>query len=255
MNNKILPFFLLFSVLTGCKKEIPLIFSSETFTEESLDICRNVACPEITINYVEAIGTTEVSERINKRIQKFIIESLNFDEEASKAKNFTEASEVFIKTYRLHSAEFPDMAAEYFAQINVSENYSSETLISIELKNYLYTGGAHGYGSTTFLNIDPQTGDTFPSEAIIKNIDDFTNFAEKKFKEENSIPQNDPVNSTGFWFEDDTFYLPETLGFTRDSIILLYNQYDIASYAAGPIEVKISLEDAKDFLTFELPFN
>jgi hypothetical protein len=38
------------------------------------------------------------------------------------------------------------------------------------------------------------------------------------------------------------------IGFTEGTIILLYNQYDIASYAAGPIELEISREEAKPFL-------
>ncbi len=252
MNNRILSLLILLAVITSCKQDLPLILASETFTEESLEICKNVACPEITINYIEAFGETEVSEKINKAVNRFIIASLNLDEGEPSATSIALASEEFIKTYRLHSAEFPDMAAEYFAQINVSENFTSEKLISIELKNYLYTGGAHGYGSTTFLNIDPKTGVEINSEALFKDISAFTKFAEKKFKDANDIPQNDSVNSTGFWFENETFTLPESIGFAENSLILFYNQYDIASYAAGPIELKIPLDNVKEFLNFDL---
>ena len=62
------------------------------------------------------------------------------------------------------------------------------------------------------------------------------------------IPADSSINATGFWFEDDTFYLPETIGFQDSSIIILYNPYDIASYADGTIEIIIPLEDVESHL-------
>ena len=40
----------------SCKREVPLVFSSESFTEDSFEICKNIGCPEITINYIQALG-------------------------------------------------------------------------------------------------------------------------------------------------------------------------------------------------------
>src|SRR5690606_30116260 len=125
---------------------------------------------------------------------------------------------------------------------------SSPTLISLEMAQYLYTGGAHGYGSTSFMNIDPKTGEELSLEKLIQDTSKFTSFAEDEFRKQQNIKKNQSINDLGFWFEGDTFYLPETVGFTDDSMIFIYNQYDIASYADGPIELKISLSQAKPFL-------
>ena len=62
------------------------------------------------------------------------------------------------------------------------------------------------------------------------------------------IPEDKPINSTGFWFENNTFYLPESIGFTKENVILLYNQYEIASYSSGPVELEISLEKVLPYL-------
>ena len=81
--------------------------------------------------------------------------------------------------------------------------------------------------------------------------DRFTAFAEKKFRSEQNIAKDQSINENGFWFENDTFYLPESVGFTQDSLIFVYNQYDIASYADGPIELKIAMKEAEPFLSID----
>ncbi len=60
------------------------------------------------------------------------------------------------------------------------------------------------------------------------------------------------INSTGFWFENDRFYLPESIGLSKTNLLLVYNQYEIASYAGGPVALKIPLEELKEYLNFNM---
>ncbi|WGF93406.1 DUF3298 and DUF4163 domain-containing protein [Aequorivita marisscotiae] len=237
-------------VAMGCNEEKNIEISSESFTEKELTICENTRCPEVTINYVEVFGDTEVSEKINRKIKNFILSSLILGEDTEPtAKTIEEAATGFIEAYIADKNAFPDMAGEYFAEISVNEIYTSADHLCFEMRQYLYTGGAHGYGTTTFLNINPQTGDELSTEALFTNKNEFTAFAEKKFRQQQEISADQGINDTKFWFENETFYLPESVGFTRDSLIFIYNQYDIASYADGPIELKIAIKDAEPFLS------
>ena len=156
MNNKLLLFCFSLFILVSCDKEKPLTISAENFSEKELPECTSVSCPKISINYFSVDGEEAISKNINSEIEKFIIASLQIGEKSTNAKSIEEAAEKFIKTYRMHSAEFPDMAAEYFAEIDVSNNFKNDALLSVQLKQYKYTGGAHGYGSTSFANFDPQ---------------------------------------------------------------------------------------------------
>ncbi|MDN3722960.1 DUF4163 domain-containing protein [Aequorivita sp. SDUM287046] len=249
MNNKITVVALIALITVGCEREKKIEISSESFTENELPICENSNCPEITINYVEVFGDPEISEKINGKIKNFIFTSLLMGEDTiPTAKTIQEAATGFVKNYKEDKAQFPDMAGEYFAEISVTEIYRSEEHICFEIRQYLYTGGAHGYGTTSFKNIDPKTGEEIPFQKLFKDKKEFATFAEKKFRHEQKIAQEQSINGTGFWFENDKFYLPESVGFTQDSIIFVYNQYDIASYADGPIELKIAVEEAKPFL-------
>ena len=252
MNNKIEAIALIALIIVSCDQEKNIEFASESFTEKELPICKNSKCPEITINYVEIIGDRDVSEKINKKIQNFICSSLQMGENSgTAAKTIQEAATSFVEAYNADKAEFSDMAGEYFAEISVNEIYTSKKLLCFELGQYLYTGGAHGYGTTSFLNIDPKTGEELTLKDLFKNYKDFTTFAEKKFRAQQKIPTDQTINDSGFWFEDDKFHLPESVGFTQDSLIFVFNQYDIASYADGAIEVKIAMKEAAPFLSID----
>lgn len=251
MTNRILllSFVLLFAL--SCKKETPMSFASETITEADMAICKNVSCPEVTVSYVEIFGDEIISEKINTKIKSYIINALYLGDEENDplVTSITEAISGFIEMYRTDKDEFPDMVGEYFAEVSVREDYVSDMLISFEMRTYLFTGGAHGYGSTIFMNINPLSGEEIPTEKLFKDKTAFTAFAEKKFREAYQIGEDEPINNTGFWFEDDVFSLPETIGFTEENVILRYNQYDIASYADGPIELEIPLQEALPYLT------
>ena len=249
MNNKIVAIFLIGFLSVACEKERKMVINGGNLTENDLDICKNANCPEITINYLKVLGDDEVAKKINKKINDFITSSLaSGEDEKSEAKTIKEAATNFVKSYNADRSRFPDMAADYFAEISINEIYNSPSHICLELRQYLYTGGAHGYGTASFINFDPKTGNELTADELFKNKKDFTVFAEKKFRQQQKIGPDQSINDPGFWFENNVFHLPNSVGFTQDSLIFVYNQYDIASYADGPIELKIALNEAEPFL-------
>jgi len=245
--------FILASLLVACKKEQPLSITAQNFTEKELSIC-DTGCPEITVNYVQIVGEEERATRINSVVEEFIIDALYLGEETSapSATTIAEAGTQFVETYRTHTAEFPDMELEYFVEINIRETYNSPQLLSLEMHQYLFTGGAHGYGATFFENFDAQSGEPLIQDALFRDKTAFLKLAEKEFRKAFEIPENESINATGFWFENDRFYLPESIGFSGSNLVMIYNQYDIASYAAGPIELEIPLKDVESYLSFSI---
>lgn len=247
MLKKITLILFVATIIVGCEKEHALEFTTENLTENDLEICEGKECPEITVDYVMASGNEKIAEEINRKIQEFVISSFSIEEEPTIVNSVKEAAENFAGIYFKDKAEF-DMTGLYSAEITVREIYNSPEIISFEMYQYLYTGGAHGYGSTRFLNIDPNTGKEYAWSDIFKNTEEFTALAERKFRADKNISPDQPINEPGFWFEENTFYLPPSVGFTQDSLIFIYNQYDIASYAEGPIELKLSKEVARPYL-------
>ena len=244
----IFPVALVLIFLVSCKKDPPSVIRFDVKNKIYKGGCKGEECSEVIVDYIKFIGNAPVSEKINSQISEFIKNSLKFNiEDTTSVSTIALAAEDFLNSYHIDKEEFPEISP-YFAEISVSNTYRSEELLCLEMKQYLYTGGAHGYGSIWFLNIDIDTGEEILSNDLLKNEEEFTNYAEKKFREKMEIPMDSSINSTGFWFENDTFYLPETLGFQDSNLIILYNPYDISSYASGMIEVSIPLEEVTPYL-------
>ena len=253
--NSVFRLLLLLIILSGCANEPALVFAPEIFTEAQLDICKTEACSSVSIDYVKASGDPIVSEKINTAITSYISDGLFLgDDPTPTTKNIKEAAKDFILAYRDHQPDIPTELdfGGYEAEITVQKSYENERLICLEATSYLFTGGAHGYGGTSYLNFDIITGALIENSALFQDYSEFEAYAEVKFKEAHDIPENDTVNAKGFWFENDTFYLPETIGLDENNLIIIYNSYEIAPYAAGPIVLEIPLTEVASFLDFTL---
>lgn len=248
MNNKTYFLFIALAIfLAGCQK--PLEISDISLSQNDLSICKEATCPEVAVEYIQVNGDASVSKKINDSIERFVIQSLRIDLDAAKEpKTIKGAMEDFIELYRMHSAEFPDMSAAYFAEISVGDSFRTDDILSLACSTYLYTGGAHGYETLQFKNFDPSTGKFLQLDDIFEDISAFRKLAEETFKQQNDIAASDRINATGFWFEEDTFSLPTTVGFSEKGVVLHYNAYDIAPYATGAIDVEIAMETIKPLL-------
>ena len=126
--------------------------------------------------------------------------------------------------------------------------YEDENIITLMLNSYSFTGGAHGYASTSFLNFDKRQGTELENWELFDDLEGFEDFAETKFRIQEKIPQNKNINSTGFMFEGDSFHLSENLGYTQEGLQLIYNQYEVASYADGPIVLTLPYNEINLYL-------
>ena len=70
--------------------------------------------------------------------------------------------------------------------------------------------------------------------------DKFNSIAEKHFK--NSLAQSNSQSNIQDYFFGKSFQLPQNIGFSEDGLILLYNTYEVASYAQGYTEFIIPFE-------------
>ena len=77
----------------------------------------------------------------------------------------------------------------------------------------------------------------------MKDVAGFKILAESYFKNE-----TDTKEQVEDYFFGEGFQLPANLGFDKNGIILLYNNYEIASYAQGITKFTIPYEEAKAFL-------
>ncbi|WP_298487980.1 DUF3298 and DUF4163 domain-containing protein [uncultured Maribacter sp.] len=233
---------LLFLVSISCKNETLLTFET-LFIEDKT--CEN--CPVVTIDIPKALEKNTISKNINTALQEEIIALLNFDE-ATNVNSIKTAIASFNEGYTKLKDKFPEESTKWEAVINGEVVYENKYILTIALDSYIFTGGAHGYSVKRFLNFNKKNGAELENWELFNTNFDFEKFAEIKFRIQEDIPQDTPINYTGFMFEEDSFYLPENIGFTKEGIQLLYNQYEVASYADGPITITIPYNEANKYL-------
>lgn len=208
-----------------------LSFSSRTI-EKRLDDClpENGECTFISLTYPVAEDGNGEADKINNEIEDLIVRTIDFQDEGHSEKP-EELAENFIRDYKETANDFPEYELPWEATVIGKINYRSPSIVSIKFNTDMFTGGAHGYRSTNYLNFDPESGKTLKESDLFNS--DFIDYVEKDFRQKKNIPLDTNINSTGMFFENDEFHLPANIGIKKDEIILHYNAYEIAPYSAG----------------------
>ena len=244
--KKVIPLLLLLILCLGCKREYKLTFEDSQVNHKA---CPH--CPEIKIAVPHALDDTQVAMAINRSISEELIYTLKF-EGAEDVSSIEEAMQSFTSSYQDLQQKFGDEATAWEAEIDGEVRYEDKNFITIQLNSYVYTGGAHGYGSTTFLNFEKEAGNELDNPQLFSNYEGFEALAQQLFREKEGIHSEQNINATGFMFNGDQFHLSENIGYTEAGIQLLYNQYEVASYADGPIMLTIPFEKANPYLKFKV---
>jgi len=226
----------------NCENEEKLVIEPMTFSSKACD-----DCAKVDINIPKVLGNSKIGRTVEKTLQEELIFLLTFDEEIEVG-TIEEAIESFQNGYMNLREIYPDENTLWEADVDGKIVFEDKNLLSLHLDSYVFTGGAHGYKSIRFLNFDKKKGIELENWQLFKNAPEFEKFAEDKFRAQEKIPKDRPINSTGFMFEKNRFYLPENIGFTEDGLQLLYNQYEVASYADGPIELTLPYGEINKFL-------
>lgn len=222
----------------ACNKDVKLQFETQHI-EKSTDAT-------IAINYPKAIGTKTVAEKINQHIENVIASQMNMADTSENDISVSEAVSQFDKEYKTFRKDFQDSSQKWEVKVDGKVIYESPEVICVSLQSYIDTGGAHGNGGITYLNFNPETGVLLNQDDIISNPTQFKKIAEKAFKHQTK-PKNDEETIEDFFFGEG-FQLPANIGFTEDGLMLLYNSYEIATYAQGITEILLPYSQIKDQL-------
>lgn len=252
------------TLLTSCQQEkkemavenesveveepVALAFEQETYSKKST-ICKK-ECTYVDIKVPEATGgNPAIADSINKALFRVARSIVYFGEKPTNAKDYDELTALFIKSYDELAKNDPvEAAMSWEANIDATKEYQSDNIINFRVKNYMFTGGAHGYEGNRSVIIDAKTGATLQRDDILKDKNAFTAYAETAFRKKFNIPANKPINSTGLMFEKNIFALPANIFYGTDGITLLYNPVEIASFADGAKELFIPYSEADKFL-------
>ena len=241
MKTRSICFFLVFLAFS-CLKDDALTFEAITY---SGDTCAD--CTKVKITIPKALGDAKINKVVNNALKEELIYVLNFNDEQDAVEIET-AIRLFGKGYTDLKQLYAEEATPWEVKVNGSVSFEDKEILTIKLDSYLFTGGAHGYNTTHYLNFDKLNGIELNTEDLFKNTSDFEKYVETKFRLQEDIPEGGDINSTGFMFETGSFYLPQNIGYTKEGIQFFYEQYEIASYADGPIIITIPNSELNKYL-------
>lgn len=187
----------------------------------------------LDIPIILGLNNKEIEKSINDRIKNIIV--LSKDNVESLAKEDAEQS---VKNgYDITQYNF-------FNKYRV--NYNKDNILSLTLILYQYTGGAHGSTNEVTYNFDLNTGKIGVLKDFLGNNTDYRSLIVNKIRDDiEKQPENYFVetinNFNGIPFNQQ-FYLDS------DGVVIYFNEYEIAPYAAGIPEFKIPYNSFKNGL-------
>lgn len=233
----ILTIFFVSSCNSNKQNYEPFLNISNNVIEDKFGDCDgSSSCGKIEIEYPFFSNNSKSSD---DKLNQFITKSIT---SFYKVETVEQTSKKFIDEFTSFTEDFPDNTNnKWFVSMHYKVISNNDNTLSLAFHMEGYTGGAHGFSTLTYSNFNPKTGDKLKLEDIITNVDELRIIARNTFIEENDLDPSKSLNTQGFWFKDDIFSLNKNFIISSKEMIFHYNQYEIAPYAEGPIEIIIPL--------------
>lgn len=191
-----------------------------------------------------------VGDIINAAILKAVISRTPSPEQKPAAATVEEAANAFIKECDDLMTSQKEHAWPWQSETTGEVLLDRPGLVSVSIFTYAFTGGAHGMTVTQNMVFDATTGKQlgltdFFAPGFESALD---KLIERRYRQMRSLSENEPLNGEkGVLFEN-AIHHNENFAVTGSGIRFLYNQYEIAPYAAGQITIDLSFDDLKGLL-------
>ncbi len=158
---------------------------------------------------------------------------------------FKKVSQKFISEYRDFINDMPDYKVpwdyrEKFEVIEINLPY-----VAAQFDFYSFTGGAHGNTTTNYYNFDVENQTILEYDKLFTDQEKsaLDEIGEKILRAKYKVKENEKLTDAGFWFgKNKGFSLNGNFLILHDGLKFLFNQYEIAPYSMGQIEIFIPKE-------------
>lgn len=171
----------------------------------------------------------EISNEVNTKIKNDILSYYN--ESLKEAENFQEDFET---------------NNNFVANVSYEIKKNTERFISLNIYRYKYSGGAHGTYEYIPYNIDMINGKFLKLDDLFKDGEDYKGTINKEIEKEVKKLEKEQ-NAEGVYDfkgikDNQKFYI------SNDNLIIFFDLYEIAPYAAGIPEFTINVNLLNDYI-------
>ncbi len=200
-------------------------------------------CARVELDFVEITGgaAPEALDRMNQAIVDNLVRGgpkMTPDQYADR----------FIANY---TVEDNPRGVPWRLERKIKALRATPPVVSLESYEFGYTGGAHPYSGTVYLNFNAATGKPVKLSDILRDgaLPKLTDVAEGYFRRKRNLAPGADLKEEGFsFFKNDRFALNENFGVGEDALVFTFNEYEVAPYAWGPTEFEIPFSAIRDLL-------
>jgi hypothetical protein len=230
----------------------PLKFADKSFLKSYKNCSPNDTCTYFKIDYIEAVSGKN-KEKVNKLIMNIVNSNATFGD--TTLPSIQVAADSFMAQYVSMRKEFPESPQYWYLEESISANLDHPKIISLSSGNSSYMGGAHPNSFLEYYNISKETGDTLSlGNLFVPGFEKKLNeLVDASFRKANNLKPGDNLQDKGGLFENKITFNYNWIVNKDGSLTFYYNQYEIASYAQGPIEVTLTKEDIASLVSQNSP--
>lgn len=164
----------------------------------------------------------------------------------------------YFEAYRTATEGIPNIektaSFDWLKKLSMDVLYNENSLLTLRIDKYGYTGGAHGVNISRFRVFNLLKNQAVDlSDIFVQDFEEELNaLLDKKLRKLNGIGADENLKESGFLV--DTVHYNDNFYVNNDGIGFFYNVYEIASYATGPTELFCTFYDLKKILRADHPF-
>lgn len=243
------------------KEKVDTVSFKTVMVKEEHHLNDNVKNPVLSIELTYQYPTAYSDDSILKKIRKIMLADF-----LPNVADTTEQPEIAMRTYIKGKIKIYESSEDIIkdedmqdsdAQPEVAWKDNTNLLIRCNLSGLLsytvesnqYSGGAHG--GATFRNsiIDLKTGDKLGEEDLFTeaSLPLINDIILQKLELQNKVETPEELEQIGY-FDVSQIGQYKNIYLTSDGLVYTYNQYEIAAYAVGTIEVKLTFKDLEGFI-------
>jgi hypothetical protein len=239
---------------TGCSRPIdpnapsPLTLEKRSF-QKSLPGCgdrekREEPCVSFRVEYPEVTAAPNDDVRI--QINAGILAALHL----KHGESFESEAGDLILAFEDFRRESGDSEITYYVRRTVEVLRHTAWVLSLEINDDTFTGGAHPAFERSFLNLRPQSGATIRLEELLDDdaLPRLTALAERHFRRIRELPPERKLSEAGFHFDGDQFTLNRNWGVTGRGLVFYFNANEIAASLEGPTEILLPWSEVRPLL-------
>jgi len=226
--------------LVGCWS-----FSGPTGSESStvnIGTCDPVPCAKVSLSGVPELPN-QLSGAVKELISAEVARVLYAPLDEQPGERFSASNllgEIRSRQDELATAGVSPEGLTWTLERRAAVRFANDSVITIEITNQGYLGGAHSFQEKSVLTFDARDGHRFALQELI--ADDtrpmLRTIAEAELRRVRDIPPGRSLSEHGFFVQSgEPFQIAENFGIVENGLLLHYNPYDIAPYVMGPTDL------------------